>query len=131
MTRGAEPYVLTSHGLIVRGLKDTRPILWRQNMNTFFIILFGLLQIADGIVTFFGLKTAEVDEVNPVLNYMAEVFGLGYSIALIKLAGLAFIVFLFVDRRKMKSRWITTSLGLAVSFYSWVVSSNVILVAGG
>ncbi len=100
-------------------------------MNTFFIILFGLLQIADGIVTFFGLKTAEVDEVNPVLNYMAEVFGLGYSIALIKLAGLAFIVFLFVDRRKMKSRWITTSLGLAVSFYSWVVSSNVILVAGG
>ena len=100
-------------------------------MNTFFIILFGLLQIADGIVTFFGLKTAEVDEVNPVLNYMTEVFGLGYSIALIKLAGLAFIVFLFVDRRKMKSRWITTSLGLAVSFYSWVVSSNVILVAGG
>ena len=99
-------------------------------MNAFFIIVFGLLQIADGVVTFFGLKSAEVDEVNPVLNFFAEQVGLGLSITLLKLAGLAFIVFLFVDRRKMKSRWITTALGLAVTFYSWVVSSNVILVVG-
>ncbi len=99
-------------------------------MNAFFIIVFGLLQIADGVVTFFGLKSAEVDEVNPVLNFFAEQVGLGLSITLLKLAGLAFIVFLFCDRRKMKSRWITTALGLAVTFYSWVVSSNVILVVG-
>lgn len=99
-------------------------------MNAFFIIVFGLLQIADGVVTFFGLKSADVDEVNPVLNFFAEQVGLGLSITLLKLAGLAFIVFLFVDRRKMKSRWITTALGLAVTFYSWVVSSNVILVVG-
>jgi hypothetical protein len=99
-------------------------------VNAFFIVLFGLLQIADGIVTFFGLKSAEVDEVNPVLNFFVELLGLGYSITLLKLAGLAFIVFLFFDRHKMKSRWITTTLGLAVTFYSWVVSSNVILVVG-
>ena len=99
-------------------------------MNAFFIVLFGLLQVADGVVTFFGLKFANVDEVNPVLNYVAEWIGLGFSIGLIKLAGLAFIAFLFYDRHKMKSRWITTSLGLSVSFYSWVVSSNVILVVG-
>ena len=99
-------------------------------MNAFFIIVFGLLQIADGVVTFFGLKSADVDEVNPVLNFFAEQVGLGLSITLLKLAGLAFIVFLFVDRRKMKSRWITTALGLAVTFYSWVVGSNVILVVG-
>lgn len=99
-------------------------------MNAFFIIVFGLLQIADGVVTFFGLKSADVDEVNPVLNFFAEQVGLGLSITLLKLAGLAFIVFLFFDRRKMKSRWITTALGLAVTFYSWVVSSNVILVVG-
>lgn len=99
-------------------------------MNAFFIVLFGLLQIADGVVTFFGLKSADVDEVNPVLNFFAAQVGLGLSITLLKLAGLAFIVFLFVDRRKMKSRWITTALGLAVAFYSWVVGSNVILVAG-
>ena len=99
-------------------------------MNTYFIVLFGLLQIADGIVTFFGLKLAGVGEVNPILNFFAEFLGLGFSITLIKLAGLAFIVFLFYDRHKMKSRWITTTLGLAVTFYSWVVSSNMILVVG-
>jgi len=99
-------------------------------MNTYFIVLFGLLQIADGIVTFFGLKLAGVDEVNPILNFFAGFLGLGFSITLIKLAGLAFIAFLFFDRHKMKSRWITTSLGLAVTFYSWVVSSNMILVVG-
>ncbi len=99
-------------------------------MNAFFIVLFGLLQVADGAVTFFGLKFAGVDEVNPVLNCIAGLLGLGLSITLIKLAGLAFITFLFFDRHKMKSRWITTTLALAVSFYSWVVSSNVILVVG-
>ena len=102
----------------------------RHDVNTYFIVLFGLLQIADGIVTFFGLKLAGVGEVNPILNFFAEFLGLGLSITLIKLAGLAFIAFLFFDRHKMKSRWITTSLGLAVTFYSWVVSSNMILVVG-
>lgn len=99
-------------------------------MKALLIVLFGLLQIADGIVTFFGLKCAEVDEVNPVLNFFAEQIGLGCSITLIKLAGLAFITFLFYDRHKMKSRWITTTLGLAVTFYSYVVGSNVSLVVG-
>ena len=99
-------------------------------MNAFFIVLFGLLQIADGIVTFFGLKFAAVDEVNPVLDVFVGLLGLGYSITLIKLMGLAFIAFLFFDRRKMKSRWITTSLGLAVSFYSYVVGNNLLLVVG-
>lgn len=99
-------------------------------MNALFILLFGLLQIADGVVTFFGLKFAGVDEVNPVLNFCAELLGLGYSITLLKLVGLAFIAFLFFDRHKMRSRWITTTLGLAVTFYSWVVGNNVILVAG-
>lgn len=97
-------------------------------MNAFFIVLFGLLQVADGIVTFFGLKFAQVDEVNPVLNFFAGLVGLGLSISLIKVAGLVFIAFLFFDRHKMKSRWITASLVSAVSFYSWVVSNNVFLV---
>jgi len=99
-------------------------------VNGLFIVVFGLLQVADGIVTFFGLKFAVVDEVNPLLNNVADVLGLGYSITLLKLAGLAFIAFLFVDRHKMKSGWITTTLGVAVSFYSWVVSNNVMLVMG-
>jgi hypothetical protein len=102
----------------------------RNDVNGLFIVAFGLLQVADGIVTFFGLKFADVDEVNPLLNNVAEVLGLGYSITLLKLAGLAFIAFLFVDRHKMKSGWITTTLGVAVSFYSWVVSNNVMLVMG-
>jgi len=97
-------------------------------MNAFFIIIFGLLQVADGVVTFFGLQFARVDEVNPLLNVFVGLIGLAYSITLIKLIGLAFIAFLFYDRRKLKSRWITATLGLSVSFYGWVVGSNVILV---
>jgi hypothetical protein len=99
-------------------------------INAFFIVFFGILQVADGVVTFLGLRAETVDEVNPVLNIFVGLIGLGYSITLIKLAGLAFIAFLFFDRHKMKSRWITTSLGMAVAFYSWVVSSNVFLVVG-
>jgi len=99
-------------------------------VNALFIVLFGLLQVADGVVTFFGLKFAEVDEANPVLVFAAELLGLGFSITLLKLAGLAFIAFLFFDRHKMKSRWITTTLGAAVTFYSWVVGNNLFLVAG-
>jgi len=103
-------------------------MLGRNNVNAFFIVMFGFLQVADGIVTFLGLKFAEVDEVNPVLNFFVDLVGLGFSITVIKLVGLAFIGFLFFDRHKMKSPWITAMLGLSVSFYSWVVSNNVILV---
>lgn len=97
-------------------------------MTATLIILFGLLQIADGVVTYLGLDQSLVDEVNPVLNASAKFFGLGASIAVLKLGGLAFITFLFFDRHKMKSRWITATLGTAVTFYVWVVANNVSLV---
>jgi len=97
-------------------------------MYALLIILFGLLQVADGVVTYLGLSFSGLDEVNPVLNFCAELVGLGYSIVLLKMAGLVFIAFLFTDRHKMKSRWITATLTSAVAFYSWVVTNNVILV---
>lgn len=99
-------------------------------MNTLLIVLFGLLQVADGVVTYLGLGSAHLDEANPALDFFAKRLGLGGSITLFKLAGLAFITFLFFDRHKMKSRWITATLASAVSFYSWVVSSNTALVVG-
>lgn len=99
-------------------------------MNALLIVFFALLQVADGIVTYLGLGTFDnVDEVNPVLNFFIVHIGLGGSITLLKLIGLAFAAFLFFDRHKMKSRWITASLASAVTFYGWVVSNNVILVA--
>jgi hypothetical protein len=97
-------------------------------VNALLSVLFGLLQIADGVVTYFGLGSAQLDEVNPALNGLVGLFGLGCSITLIKLAGLAFVTFLFFDRKKMKSLWITATLASAVTFYSWVVSRNAILV---
>lgn len=97
-------------------------------MNTLLIILFGLLHIADGIITYLGLSFDVVDEVNPVLNFFAEMLGLGFSITVLKMACLSVLIFLFYDRHKMKSRWITASLASAVTFYSWVVSNNVFLV---
>lgn len=104
------------------------PAGWSGAVTAILILLFGLLQIADGIVTYLGLDQSLVDEVNPMLNACASFFGLGLSIAVLKLAGLAFITFLFFDRHKMKSRWITATLGTAVGFYAWVVANNVSLV---
>ncbi len=103
---------------------------WSVAVTATLIVLFGLLQIADGIVTYLGLDQSLVDEVNPMLNACASFFGLGLSITVLKLVGLAFITFLFFDRHKMKSRWITATLGTAVGFYAWVVANNVSLVLG-
>ena len=97
-------------------------------MDALLIVLFGLLHIADGVVTYVGLTFADVAEANPVLNYFAELIGLAYAIPLLKMGGLGFIIFLFMDRHKMKSRWITATLASSVAFYSWVVTQNVILV---
>ncbi|QPK64222.1 hypothetical protein IVG45_04425 [Methylomonas sp. LL1] len=97
-------------------------------MNTLLIVLFGLLHVADGVVTYLGLNFTSVDEVNPVLNYFVELLGLGFSITLLKAACLSVLIFMFYDRHKMKSRWITASLMSAVTFYGWVVSNNVLLV---
>lgn len=97
-------------------------------MYAILIILFALLQVADGIVTYFGLSFSGLEEANPVLNFSAELVGLGYSIVLIKAAGLAFIAFLFIDRHKARSRWIKATLTSSVAFYSWVVTNNVMLV---
>jgi hypothetical protein len=97
-------------------------------MNSLLIVIFGLLHVADGIVTYLGLSFAELEEVNPVLNAFSEQLGLGFSITLLKLVCLTVIAFLFYRRRRMKSRWITVSLGSAVTFYSWVISNNVFLV---
>lgn len=97
-------------------------------MNAILIILFGLLHVADGIITYLGLSFDVVDEVNPVLNFFAESMGLGFSISALKLLCLSVLMYMFYDRHRMKSRWITASLASAVTFYSWVVSSNVFLV---
>jgi hypothetical protein len=109
---------------------DYRQMPQGYDMNAILIVLFAVLQIADGIVTYLGLGLfANVDEANPLLNLLVGGFGLGGAITLIKLAGFTFAAFLFHDRHKMKSRWITASLASAVTFYSWVVSNNVLLVA--
>jgi hypothetical protein len=100
----------------------------RSAMDALLIILFGLLQVADGIVTYLGLRFLDLREANPVLNYCADSMGLGCSIALLKLAELGFAGFLFAARRKMKSRWITATLASAVVFYGWAVTNNLHLV---
>ena len=106
-------------------------LLLRTNLNMFLIVAFGLLQIADGAITYFGLSFSAVDEVNPLLNICAEYLGLGMSITVVKLIIIMGIMFLFCARHQMKSRWNTATLASAVSFYSWVVSSNVNLVMNG
>lgn len=97
-------------------------------MDALLIVLFGLLHVADGVVTYLGLRFFGLEEVNPVLNFSADAIGLGNSITLFKLGELAVVAFLFMDRHKMRSRWITATLASAVVFYGWVVTNNVALV---
>jgi hypothetical protein len=96
-------------------------------LNSILIVLFALLHIADGIVTYFGLSFAGVEEVNPLVSYFIGVLGLGYSIVLLKLICLMVIGTLYIKRRTIKSLWGTTSLACAASFYVWVVNNNVSL----
>jgi len=100
----------------------------RQTVNTLMILLFGLLHMADGVVTYQGLSFADVDEVNPVLNYFAAQLGLGVAIALLKFTIIAVITLIFYERCSIKSRWGTVTLASADTFYSWVVTNNFILV---
>lgn len=118
---------------LIRHLKnaDLQRLLLRNNINVILIVLFGLLQVADGAITYIGLCFADVNEVNPLLNFCAEHIGLGMSITMVKFVILLAIAFLFCTRHKMKSRWNTATLASAVSFYSWVVTNNVNLVMNG
>jgi len=102
----------------------------RHTVNTLMIVLFGLLHVADGVLTYLGLSFTNVDEVNPVLNYFAALLGLGVAITVLKLAILLVIALIFFDRHSIKSRWGTATLASADTFYSWVVTNNFILVIG-
>jgi hypothetical protein len=97
-------------------------------VNNILIILFALLHVADGLITYIGLRFTSVEEVNPILTYFVHLLGLGCSITLLKLGILAVIGFLYIDRYKMHNGWGTFVLASAVSFYFWVVSNNVFLV---
>jgi hypothetical protein len=99
-------------------------------MYAILIILFGLLHIADGIVTYLGLSFFGLEEVNPVLTFSSGVMGLGLSILLFKLAELGFLAFLFSGRRQMRNRWVHVTMASAVGFYGVVVTNNVALVVG-
>jgi uncharacterized membrane protein len=105
-------------------------ILRRHNVNALMIVLFGLLNVADGVVTYLGLSVADVIEVNPILNYFAGLLGLGVAIVLLKLAILIIIAYIFFDRHSIQSRLGTVTLASADTFYGWVVFSNSILFMG-
>lgn len=97
-------------------------------MYAILIILFGLLHIADGIVTYLGLKFFDLEEVNPVLTFSSGIMGLGLSILLFKLAELGLVAFLYKGRKRMRNRWVHVTLASAVGFYGVVVTNNFALV---
>lgn len=97
-------------------------------MDALLLILLGLLQMADGTVTYLGIKGDSVDEANPVAEWCFEYVGLGCSITAVKLAVVALIALIFFRRRQLKRRFLTATLSLLVSFYSWVVANNMMLV---
>ena len=105
-------------------------LLPRQTVNTCMIVLFGLLHVTDGVVTYLGLSFANVDEANPILNYVAGQYGLGIAITLVKLTVLLVLALVYFDRHSIKSRWGTAVLAWADTFYGWVVANNFMLIMG-
>ena len=97
-------------------------------LNAIFIILFGLLHVADGVLTYFGLSYSNVIEVNPILNYFIELSSIGYSILFVK-SLIIFIIFLiFINRNNIKGQLGTIALLCANVFYVFIVFNNAILV---
>lgn len=97
-------------------------------MDGLLIVSFGLLQIADGTITYIGLRCTGIDEANPLASFCFENFGLGTSIAVLKLLGLAFIGLVFARRHRIRSPWVTATLCAVVAGYCWVVAQNLALV---
>lgn len=97
-------------------------------LNSLLFVSLGLLQVADGFLTYIGLSLFDLGEVNPILNYCAAQVGLGCSITLIKFAILAILSLLFINRRQTRNCLGTLTLIAAVSFYTWVVNNNAVLV---
>lgn len=97
-------------------------------MAALLVVLFGLLQAADGIVTYIGLQSVAIAEANPFASCCFELLGTGVAITLIKLVALIFIIFLFLERRKLNNRWITGTLTSGVLFSSWVLLHNLALI---
>jgi hypothetical protein len=94
------------------------------------IVLFGLLHVADGAVTYLGLCFSSVIEVNPVLNFFAGLLGLGIAIILLKLTILIFITVIFFERHTIKGCFGTAALAWADTVYGWVVTNNFALFIG-
>jgi Domain of unknown function (DUF5658) len=98
-------------------------------MNALLLVLLGLLQMADGTVTYVGIRGAMVDEANPLAELCFGHLGLGCSITVAKLIGLAIIGSVFLRRHRFnKRRHFTATLSVLVSAYSWVVANNVMLI---
>ncbi len=105
-------------------------LLPRQTINSCMIVLFGILHVTDGVLTYLGLSFTSVDEANPILNYVAGQYGLGLAITLVKLTVLLVLVLVYFARQSIRSRWGTAALAWADTFYGWVVANNFILIMG-
>jgi len=92
------------------------------------ILLFGLLNIADGILTYLGLRYCEVAEANPILDIFSHTIGLGYSIILVKSMVLASLIMLFLSRNTVNRCGSSIMLLTGNLLYFWVVGNNANLV---
>lgn len=99
-------------------------------MRALLIILFGLLNITDGALTFHGLKFGSVAELNPVLDYLGSHLGLslGYAILAVKTLVIAALAYLLTCHYRMNRCAGILALIIANIFYLWVVGNNAHLV---
>ena len=97
-------------------------------MNTYLILALGFLQIVDGAITYYAVSRNLAVEANPFAKLVFNFLGLGFSIALLKLLIVAFIVWLFTERKKMNHRPITAVLLICTAVYTFVAINNFYLV---
>lgn len=97
-------------------------------INTSLIIFFAVLQVFDGILTYFGIRFSLATEANPILNYAAEKLPLMFAIIALKFIIVLGIFKLFILRKRIAGFANMMVLSGGVVFYCCVVFNNAVLV---
>ena len=98
-------------------------------MNLLLLAVIALLQISDGVTTYYGLVfTTKVAEANPIMACLIGGIGVGAAILVAKGVWFLALAPLVRNRERMAGRgWTVGLIGLTV-WYSYVIFNNFLLV---
>ncbi len=92
------------------------------------IVLFAVLNISDGMLTYYGLIYCDLVEANPILDFVSRAFGTGCSIVVIKALIVVPLAYAFISRSSIQRCRGTLVLIMGNLLYFWVVGNNANLI---